>query len=305
MSNPTKLFNGTAFLKECAHFTTKQRQKILKQLVKKEWFQATDPDIQMQIATLPQEGAGSFDGFLMDLARRRELIGDIVVKRMIALPRGNFIACPVFEVYNQLTRQTYTYEFAAYRYTVPNGAKGLVLVREDQNEEPTHFLILSGDKFATSDMTYELMGGYSEPQDDDGDEVVSGIVREIQEECGVKNLNIDEVTLLGTLVVDPGLSSHETHLFVAYITPTELKRISANAKNIDDKELNTYVHILPLDRLSDIIRDTNNAILLASVSKAVANGLIPKQYCIPGTSISSVKSRKTIIRIDAEPKNNL
>lgn len=298
MSSTKDPFNSEVFLKECARFTTKQRQKLLKQLVKKSWFQLTDPAVQMQLARLPQEGSASFDGFIADLVRRREVIGDLTIIKMLSLPRGNFIACPVFQVRNELTKQEYTYEFAAYRYTVPNGAKGLVLVREDKRSEPTHFLILSGEKFATSDMTYELMGGYSEPQDEDEDQVVSGIIREIREECGVMNLQIEDITLLGTLVVDPGLSSHETHLFIAYITPNELKRISSNAKNIDDKELNTFVHMLPLNDLSDIIRLTNNSMLLASVAKAVANGLIPKQYCIPDSNIKSIRSTRKIIRTD-------
>ncbi len=292
-------FNSTIFLDECAAFTTKDRQRLLKQLVKRKWFQATAPEVQLQIAQLPQSGSGSFDGFVEDLIRRREVIGDLQITRMLSLPRGNFIACPVFEVRNDLTKQVYTYEYAAYRYTVPNGAKGLVLVRENRESDPTHFIILSGDKFATSDMTYELMGGYSEPQEDDEDIIVSGIIREIQEESGVKNLEVNEVTLLGTLVVDPGLSSHETHLFVAYITPAELKRISANAKNIDDRELNTYVHVLPLTQLSDIVRDTNNSMLLAAVSKAVANGIVPKQYCLPDTSLRSIASNNTIIKVES------
>lgn len=293
MSLQKNNFDSEAFLAACAQFTTKSRQKLLKQLVKKTWFQATDPAVQLEIAKLPQTGTGNCDGFVEELVRRKEVIGDIVVRRMLSLPHGNFILCPVFEVQNINTQLIYTYEFAAYRYEVPTGAKGLVFVREHKAAEPTHFIILSGEKFATSESTYELMGGYSESEDK---EITGGIIREIQEECGVKNLEIDEVILLGSLIVDPGLTSHETYLFVAYVSPSEVKRISAHAMNIDDRELNTYVHILPLTKLSDIIHDTTNALLLAAITKALANDLIPKQYCSMRPPSDQSLVRRTVIR---------
>lgn len=295
MDTVATTFDSVKFLQECAKFATKNRQKLLRQLVKKAWFQATDPSLQMEVANLPQSGSANCDGFIENLIRRDDIIGDIKTNRLLSLPRGNFILCPVFEVESTLTHLVYTYEYAAYRYAVPTGAKGLVFVRENREAEPTHFIILSGEKFATSEMTYELMGGFADTEGDA--EVTSGIVNEIQEETGVKNLEIDEIILLGTVVVDPGLSSHEAHLYAAYITPKEAKRISVNAKNIDDKELTTYVHVLPLSALPDVLHDTTNGILLATATKAYINGLIPKQFCIKEPSSFTLKPRKTTIRI--------
>ena len=295
MSTLKNDFDSEAFLEKCSAFSTSRRQKLLRQLVKKDWFIASDPAIQEELARLPQDGHASFDGFIENMLRRSDHIGDITVKRLLSIPHGNFIVCPVFEVYNALSKLTYTYEYAAFRYEVPTGAKGLLFIREDRASEPTHFIILSGEKFATSELTYELIGGLAET---DEKEIIAGIIIEIQEECGVKNLVIDEVVLLGSLVVDPGFTSHETHLFAAYITPSEAKRISAHAKNIDDRELNTYVHILPLTKLAEIVHDTNNAMLLGAVTKAPANGMIPKQYCNFDYTAQVKKSLKPHVRTD-------
>lgn len=273
-------FDSAAFLSKYKGKATPHRLKILKALVKKPWFQASSADIQDELATLPQTGKDNHDGFLEDLVRRKDDIGNVTVKRMLHLPRGYYTICPVFEVYNPDIDKTYTYEYAAYRHGVPAGFKGLVLIRPNKNSEPTHMIVLSGEKFATAEHVYDLMGGLPEVDVDERREVVKGIVREIREETGVKNLKVDEIKLLGSLIVDPGHTSHESHLFVAYVNSDNAKEITTHAKNIDDFEMNTSVHILPLSEMKALVKKTGNSMLLASFAKALAEGIIPMKYCI-------------------------
>ncbi len=271
-------FSVNEFLAQYVKITTPRRFVLLKALSKKAWFQATDPSIQKELAMLPAKGKENYDGFLESIIRRKEEIGGVRTLRLLKLSRAHYTLCPMFEVQKIQTGEIYTYDFAAYRHGVPAGFKGLVFIRPDKKSEPTHMILLSGEKFATGEKGYELLGGLPEVDLNERQEVVKGVMREIREETGVKNLEIDEVKLLGTLVVDPGHTSHETNLFAAYISSSEALHISKNAKNIDDYELDSQVHIVPLSRVKNIVRKTNNSLLLAAFSKALSTGLIPVHY---------------------------
>lgn len=278
MQSTNSTFSSSEFIAKHNKQATPERLKILRALAKKRWFQASDSAIQDELATLPQHGNENHDGFLESLLRRKDEIGGVRVLRLLKLARGNYTVCPVFEVQNIETGAIYTYDFAAYRHGVPAGFKGIVLIRPDSNSKPSHIIILSGEKFATGEVTYDLLGGLPELDQGEHTDILKGIVREIREETGVNNLVIDEIKLLGTLSVDPGHTSHETNLFVAYINQKDAVEISRNAKNIDDFELNTYVHVLPLSELRDIVMKTSNAMLLAAIAKSITAGFMPLQY---------------------------
>ncbi len=283
MTDKIPIFSPDDFIAKHARYLSPHRLKIVKNLVKKAWFRATEPSLRDTLVTLPQDGEKSYDGFLESLVRRKDEIGGVRTLRLLKLPLAHYTLCPLFEVQNIQTGIVYTYDYAAYRHGVPAGAKGLVLIRPDKKSEPTHMILLSGEKFATSEYGFELLGGLPEISLNERQEVVKGVIREIREETGVKNLEIDEVKLLGSLKADPGHTSHESHLFIAYICKSEAEKISTNAKNLDDFELNTYVHILPLSEMKSIVQRTSNALLLAAFSKALAAGLIPIKYCIDPT----------------------
>lgn len=276
----TSKFDTKAFINTYAKSATQHRLKLLRVLAKKAWFQASSADIQHELATLPQKGKENHDGFLEALIRRKDDIGGVRTLRLLKLARTNYTLCPMFELLNLQTKAIYTYDYAAYRHGIPAGAKGLVLIRPDRDSEPTHMIVLSGEKFAIAERTYELIGGLPEVDLDERRDVIKGITREIREETGVKNLKIDEIKLLGNLVVDPGHTSHETQFFVAYLLEKDAAEVTSHAKNIDDFELTTYVHILPLSDMKKLVRKTSNALLLAAFAKALAAGLIPLHYCI-------------------------
>lgn len=272
-------FNADDFVKKHKKSSTSHRLKLIRALSKKSWFQATDADLQDELVTLPQRGKSNHDGFLEALIRRKEEFGGIRVLRLLSLGRGNYTLCPMFEIQSVETGEIYTYDYAAYRHGVPAGAKGLVLIRSDKESEPTHMVLLSGDKFATGENTYDLLGGLPEVDVDERRDIIKGILREIREETGVKNLEVSEIKLLGNLVVDPGHTSHESQLFIAYLDKKDATEITTHAKNLDDFELTTYVHVLHLSEMKNIVRKTSNGMLLAAFAKALAEGIIPMKYC--------------------------
>ncbi len=273
------MFDSEQYLKAHAKQVTTQRLKLLRQLVQKPWFQATDKKLQDEIARLPQEGKENHDGFILDLIRRKSEIGGIHVLRLLSLNRGNFILVPVFEVMNKRAGITYTYEYSAFRHGVPAGSKGIIFVREHRTADPTHIIILSCEKFATAETTYDLIGGLPKEESGYKHELIDAITRDVREETGVQTLEIDEVKILGNLLVDPGMTNHESRLFAAFITPQEAAKISDHAKNVDDLEPETFVHMFPLTDLARIASKTNNSMFLAAIAKSLVAGIIPKRYC--------------------------
>jgi Fe2+ or Zn2+ uptake regulation protein len=198
------MFDTEKYLKKHEVHATPQRLKLLRQLAQKPWFQATDTKIRDEIATLPQTGKENHDGFIADLVRRKSEIGGITVRRLLALPRGNFILVPVFEVANKMMDIVYTYEYASFRHGVPAGSKGIVFVRENKKADPTHLIVLSCEKFATAETTFDLIGGLPKEESGQKHEITETIIKEIREETGVQTLQIDEVKILGNLLVEPG-----------------------------------------------------------------------------------------------------
>jgi hypothetical protein len=73
------------------------------------------------------------------------------------LAKENFAIIPIFDVVNH-TGQSFTYEYVSWRYGPRSGAKGLVFVENDG--KPTHFVTLSGEKFATGKRETDCPGGF-------------------------------------------------------------------------------------------------------------------------------------------------
>lgn len=253
---------------------TPERRAIFEKLQERQWFKETAPELQKQLLTLPSKGIENHDGFLKDLAERPEQIASIKVERMVDLPRGSFALVPKFEV-SRLDNPSmrYTYEYVSSRTGPYTGAKGVVFVEDNGNI--THVIALQGEKFATGKPSWDSIGGF----------VDTSIQAEIKEELGVPELTIQRIDDLGKINPDVGMSNNEPSLFAAVISASDAKKISSKPVNPDIRELASGTVVIPIQELSQIVMNNNDAFFLSTIARAWAKGIIAPPQGILNTSV--------------------
>ena len=136
-----------------------ERREIVDRLREREWFKKTESELQIELATLPDD----HDGYLVDLAQRPEEVAGVKVESLAKLARGNFALVSVFNVRRLDTDTAYTYEYISWKQGPKSGSKGLVLIEHEG--KITHFILLRGDKFATARKEWDSVGGFAEPDE--------------------------------------------------------------------------------------------------------------------------------------------
>jgi hypothetical protein len=265
------VFDPQAFLASLEGQLTDDRAKLVEGLVHQPWFQATDPTLQYELATLPQTPAENHDGFLEDLVGRPWELGGVRVESLAALERGNYIVTPIFNVRILASDQPNTYEYASWRHGSYAGVKGLVLVRPNPQAEPTHAVVLIGDKFATGRRGYDMIGGFMDKDVDGVQKVTDRILVELRQELGIDDLPVDEVVDLGRVAVDPGLTNNRPGLFAAYITTEDAGRISDEPMSVDPKELRQGAVVVPLHQLPELIQANDYSLFHAALLKMLTS----------------------------------
>ncbi len=267
---------------------TKERKAIFEKLQEKEWFLKSDPLIQKQLLTLPDKGRENHDGFLKDLANRKEVISNIKVERMIDLPRGSFALVPKFEV-SRIDNPSlrYTYEYVSWRTGPLSGAKGVVFVEKEG--QTTHFIVLKGEKFAPAKKTFDTIGGFIDVNSDGVSTIHERTIAEIQQELGVPKLEVSRVVNLGNVLPDAGMTNNEPSLFAAFISDKDLGKISSTPINPDVHELKSGAVIFPMADLPKIVMSNNDGYFLSTIARAWAKGIIapPVGYSGKSSAISS------------------
>lgn len=264
---------GTTYMRAVIGLTT-ARQAIMDQLEQRQWFQATDIGLQLQLANLPQDGPENHDGFLKDLAERPEHLtrGGITVLHLARLERGNFSVTPVFRVRNDATRQEYTYEYISWRYGPASGAKGVVFV--ENNGEITHFIVLRGEKFATAQIEWDTIGGFMDLDVNGVTSVMQRIAVEVKEELGLADLTITKVYDLGPITVDAGMTNNRPNLFAAIIDGSDMKRVPVFPDNPDAYELRAGAVTFPINKLLELVETNTDAFFRSVVSLVLAKGIV-------------------------------
>lgn len=254
---------------------TPERKLIVESLMERPWFQRTSPELQLELAQLPDKtkGSANHDGFLADLAGRPDIINGLEIVKLDKLPRGNFALIPTFKVKNP-AGQEYTYEYVSWRYGPNSGAKGLAFIRNQG--EITHFIVLRGGKFATGKSEFDSIGGFVEPKDKESITNVAKKTaeRELKEELGVPELKIEKVFDLGKVLTDAGMTNNNPGLFAAIIDAEEASKISDTPLNPDKFELKAGALIVPIGQLPEVIKNNQDAFFLAAVARSAAHGII-------------------------------
>ncbi len=264
-------FDTAGFLAQFDGKISEDRRQIIAELVKKPWFQATDPAVQAELVTLPQEGTENHDGYLSDLVARRDHIGGVDVLRINHLARGKFALITIFDVKNTESGHEYTYEYVSWRYGSLPGAKGIVFVRPSSGEAPTHFIILVGEKFAPGIKLYDSIGGFIDLGIEGVQTLLDRILLEIKQEVGLEDLEVDSVINLGQVYTDPGMSNSKPANFVAFINDKQASRIPDDPVNGDPAELKAGALIVPMSSLKDVVRETTDAMFCIALLKAMVS----------------------------------
>jgi hypothetical protein len=250
-----------------------ERLKIFETLKQRPWFRNTSNDVQLELALLPETPKNNWNGYLTHLGERPDRISNVNVVGLRPLKLGNFGVISVFDVESDEGGK-YTYEFFSWRYGSASGAKGLVLFETDGT--PTHFLVLSGEKFATGKLETDSPGGFIDLNIDGVLKAVDRIKNEIKGE-----LNLDDLILarepvdLGKLIVDAGLTNNAPEIFLASIDISHAKKIHSNPVNTDPYELASKVVIYPISQLKEVVLKNNDSFFLACVARGWAAGLVP------------------------------
>lgn len=241
-------------------------------LAGRKWFRETSPELIAELSALPATGRENHDGFLEDLAARPETMGGITVIRLLRIARGNFALIPIFEVQDGEGR-TYTYEYVSWRYGPLSGAKGIVFVK-DYAGEITHFIVLRGDKFATGEKEWDLVGGFIDLDVDGVTTIMDRIQVELCEELGVPKLKVMEVINLGDVLVDAGMTNNRPRLFAAMIDASEASKTSNEEINLDWRELKSGPIVVPISQFCEYMANTTDGYFKMAAACVVARGIV-------------------------------
>ncbi len=255
---------------------TAERQKIINKLAKCKWFASTSPELQNELINLPQTGAENHDGFLADLAARPERLGGVEVLKLHSLSRGAFGLIPRFNVRSLVGGHEYTYEYISWRHGPLSGAKGLVFVRPADDQAPTHFIVMVGEKFAPGTKVYDTIGGFIDLGVEGVQSITDRMLLEIKQETGVADMPVDEVIKLGRVHTDAGMTNNQPALFMAFITSKDAARIPMEQLNPDIYELRAGPLVLPMSQLKQFCSEATDSYFFAALVKALASDKTPK-----------------------------
>lgn len=249
--------------------STPERERLLTELMKKEWFLHSSLAVQMEIAQLPTDDKVNHDGFIADLVNRPSSIGTLEVLFMTRIARGNFGLTPIFKVRNENGTE-YEYEYFSWRYGVNSGAKGIVFVR-DENRNISHFVALAANKFATGQMEWSAVGGFIDLTLEGVTSAIDRMKVEIQQELGLPDIEVEEVYDLGVVAPDAGMSNQRPALFAAFLDGSQAAQIADQPLNPDEYELKAGAQVFPIGQITEFLRTADDGYFLTAFTRALVD----------------------------------
>lgn len=242
------------------------RTKALEILLTKGWYRNTSGDVTTQLEALNPK----WDGFLIDLAQRADIIGGLRVVAMEKLLCGNFAAIAMFSVTNT-NGDRYTYEYISWRQGPVSGAKGMVFISDDMGKI-THYVDMKSEKFAAGGkISTDAIGGFVEVIDETGiNKLLQTFLRECKEELGVTETSISEIIPLGPCALDYGMTNNCPETFAVVMKMPQM------GKNTDLLEVTNMITIRPIERLKEDIKSNIDGFTSIIIAKLWANGFLEK-----------------------------
>lgn len=288
-------FELEAFMARFSDLPQDRQDTLIVMAPGRTWIQRTDPDVLRKLMTLGYQQNPSdapdgpaewnkladWDKFVAATLDQADVIGTAAAgeTRVVALADvrdANFVGVPIFDVISPKGLR-YQYELARWRHGPTSGAKGLVAVL-DEAGDPVGLLMRHGARFATGNrMLFDMAGGFAEPEDRDQlNGLAANFLREVHEELGVTE--IDNITSLGTMLTDPGMTDNEPGIFIATVKAALARSATESGENSDVREISGNTVLVPFDQLRRLLQgNQSDGLLHTAILRAMSNGEVPER----------------------------
>jgi hypothetical protein len=246
-----------------------ERQQVLSLLSEKKWFKKTDFELQKRLLDLPAD----FDGFLADLATRKEEFGGMDVVKLLDIQRGNYNIVPLFKVRSHQTNQVFTYEYTSSKYGRNPGYRGIIFF--EVRGVLKYFVLRRTEKFAIGASIFETIGGYIQFRDNKLLNMPKSVEETIKKELGIKEFVVKRFIDLGLVAVDPAVTNNTTSLYAAVIDVSHAPNLERlEKKTFHTKPVEFELVIEPIDRLREYVQKVDESFFLACVIRLVSLGFV-------------------------------
>lgn len=243
------------------------RQKLIESLQTKTWFQNTDPKLQEEVISLPED----HDGFLEDLVGRSDEVGEVDILRLLKLGRGNHLLIPVFEVRSNVNNQTFTYEYVSWKSGQYAGMRGIIFLETEG--KITHFLVNRAQKFSTGGKVLDSVGGLFLKLDKN---IPVNLPKKLEQEIcyhlGTKDLVFKKILDLGKIYPDYGMSNNVSTLFAAIIDISEFPNPTnkTDFRN-DHKPIGFELEIVHISEFESFVKNTEDNYFLGAAARILTH----------------------------------
>jgi len=248
-------------------------KETLDKIQKLEWFKNSSSEIQETLLKAPE----SFEGFMKELSDRPEVIGDVMVIKMIAISFGNHMSLPIFEIKNLKNGEISEYEYVGRKRGPRHSVRGLIMLESDGDIQ--YFIVRKSQRFAVGGEVWESVGSIYDPSEEirqDKYKFKNYLETEVAEQFGLPKVSFDRFYDLGIIYPDVGMSSHKVSLFAGVIKGNDwesMKNLLDN-KPIFKKNYEYKYIFIPTKELLDYLTKTNDAHALAIFGRLQALNVI-------------------------------
>lgn len=254
---------------EFGNLISDSRTDFLRQLSDKNWFKNTSVEVKKQLFSLPED----FNGYIADLCTRKDEYGGLMVKKLEKILAGNYAVLSVFEVISLQTAQPFTYEYTSWKFGSDKGYRGLILFEEHGKIQ--YFLIRKSEKFAIGTEVFETIGTFIKTGHNTDSNIPEEVVKQIDKELGMKNIEIKKFYDLGKIAIDPVMANSTPSLWAAVIDlPGENDLNDIRQKIYKTKPISFNLTIEPIEKIWEYTQKTDESFFLAIVARLKHLGVI-------------------------------
>jgi len=250
---------------------SEERQEILSRLKQHNWFNNSNDNIKAELFSLPED----FDGYLVDLALRKDEFGNLEILEIEKLGIGYYTVITIFKVRSNLNNEVSTYEYVSGKYGSNPGYRGILFL--EVNNKIRYFILKRSEKFAFGgEKTFDSLGGFILYKHGQLANLPIKVEQEIKRQLGLKNIVIKRFIDLGLMSPDSGMVNTRVSLFGATMSidePEELKKLD-NKTITSTKKISFELLILPIDRLNEYIQKVDDSYFLACIARLANVGVV-------------------------------
>ncbi len=243
------------------------RQKIEEKLSSLIWFKASNPAIQEQILSLPED----HNGYLEDLSTRPDEIGELDVLKMTQISYGQYLILSVFEVRSNLTNQVFTYEYTSWKTGNTPGARGIIFLESEG--KISHFVVSLSHKFSTGKEAYEAIGGlYLRFFGNKAQNLPKKVEDEICFHLGIDHLEFKKVISLGQANPDLGMTNNVSDLFAAIVDIShQSKLVTKPDFRSTHKPVGFEIKVIPISEFGDYLSKIDDNYFLSAAARVLSS----------------------------------